>query len=111
MKRRRFLLSTVALAGLHRREIDLGGRQGQRILGRVQAVDKRPDRAGRADARQRSGGQDQEIASRAAIMARSNLRMRQIGHPPLVICCCSADDCRRGKLYCEKSRTMRQTAA
>ena len=41
------------LADLDRRQIDLGGRQRQRVVRRIEAVDKRPDRARGADCTKR----------------------------------------------------------
>ena len=68
------------LSGLDRGQIDLGGGQCQGVAGRVQTVDKRPDADRRADAANCRSRQDQKIAPRFALMARHNLRLRQIGH-------------------------------
>ena len=71
-----------ALPGLHRREIDLRAGKSQRVGGGIEAVDKRPDRACRADGAERPRGQDQEVAPRAAAAMRlGNVRVCRIGHP------------------------------
>src|SRR5581483_8144525 len=57
-----------------------GRRQRERVRGRVQAVDKRPDRRQRADSTERTRGQGQEIAPGFAIMGVRNLRLRRLRH-------------------------------
>ena len=74
------------LPDLNRRQIDLGGRQRQRVARRVERVDERPDGDRGADRAERAGGQNQEIAPRAAVMGLVDVRVRRIGHPIPRVC-------------------------
>ena len=88
------------LPDLHRRQIDLGGRQRQRVARRVEAVDERPDRDRGADRAERAGGQNQKIAPRAAVMGLVDVRVRRVGHPiPRRLRCLPPGSRHERKLY------------
>jgi hypothetical protein len=90
------------LPRLDRRQIDLGRGQSQGVAGGIQTIDQRPGGDRCADAAQRGGSQDQEIAPRLALMARHNLRLRQIGHwGTSSINCCPPDGERRERYTVE----------
>src|SRR4051794_1590285 len=71
---------------LNRRQIDLGARQRQRVARRVERIDKRPYSDRGADRAERTGGQNQEIAPRAAVVGLVDVRVRRVRHPIPRVC-------------------------
>ena len=73
--------TVTSLTHLDRRQIDLGGRQRQRVARRVERVDERPDRDRGIHGTERASGQKTTISACTAVMGLIKVRVAGVGHP------------------------------